>query len=216
MQRPGAVALALGLAAVAALATVLPVGDRGERGGALTAVLVAASPGPDSARHQADVLAQYQLLRANGVADDRIVLLTAEPVPDVVRDAVGGPNLAEHVTVDGDVSKLGEALASVDADRLYVFVAGHGNPDGIRLGRAVLTPAAPAAMLPDDGRTLVAVEACESGIFAAVGQVGSLADPSSAIGGTAPSTTPRIHASPARRWAVATACAASGSRDRSA
>ncbi|MBV8985373.1 MAG: ABC transporter substrate-binding protein [Acidimicrobiia bacterium] len=123
------------------------------------ALLVDASDGWDNYRHQADVLAQYQRLRANGVPPDHMVVVMANDIADnarnkpkgTVRYTVGGPNLDTGVRADYSPTKLtGGQLMDVLAgranpqtpkvidsgpgDNLYVYLAGHGNDSGLYLG----------------------------------------------------------------------------------
>jgi ABC-type branched-subunit amino acid transport system substrate-binding protein len=125
----------------------------------LWAVFVAASTGWDNYRHQADVLAQYQLLRTNGVPDSRIILIMADdiannpanPEPGVVRQEVDGPDLYDNVEVDylldditpsslldillgNETAKTPVVVNSTPNDNIYVFFAGHGEEEGIYLG----------------------------------------------------------------------------------
>jgi ABC-type branched-subunit amino acid transport system substrate-binding protein/glycosylphosphatidylinositol transamidase (GPIT) subunit GPI8 len=177
-------------------------------GGGTLAVLVAASSGWANYRHQADTLAVYQLLRRNGVLDDRIVLILADdlandprnPTPGQVRQHPDGPDLRSGAQVDLLLDQVdATALATIlrggatptgvsplvrsPDDHLLVFVAGHGNHDGILVGAAgaeptvgprtsMLTPVMLDGALRElasaDGfaRALVVVEACMSGVFA--------------------------------------------------
>jgi len=125
----------------------------------LWAVLVAASHGWENYRHQADVLAQYRLLRSRGVSDKRIVLVTADdiayddrnPNPGTVRQRVGGKNLNRDVEVDYGPDELSahdltailrgrrsqrlrRVIRSRRRDNVYVFLAGHGDKRGLYLG----------------------------------------------------------------------------------
>jgi ABC-type branched-subunit amino acid transport system substrate-binding protein len=171
------------------------------------ALLVAASVGWENYRHQADVLAQYQWLRSRGVAPDHIVVVMADDLADnprnpergTVRNAVGGPNLHPGVRADYSPTELSaEALMSVlegktspetpkviasgPDDDLYVYMAGHGDSDGLYLGLgnpvpsasdvfSVLTPDAlnsTIATMAEEHRyrrLFVAVEACHAGVF---------------------------------------------------
>lgn len=165
----------------------------------LWALLVATSRGFENYRHQADMLAQYRLLRSRGVPAERIVLVAAgdlagapeNPDPGAVRNAVGGPNLAEGVTIDyrlDDVtpadlldilagrrsSRLPKVVASTAGDNVYVFLVGHGDRHGLSVQG---TAAQGTYIKPDDlsrtlgemftagkyRRVLVAVEACFGG-----------------------------------------------------
>jgi ABC-type branched-subunit amino acid transport system substrate-binding protein len=123
------------------------------------ALLVAASDGWQNYRHQADVLAQYQRLRAGGVPADRIIVVSANdlahnsqnPDPGAVPYSVGGPNLYRDVHVDyplrGMTAERLMAILSGQAspdtpkviqagpgDDVFVYIAGHGNQSGVYLG----------------------------------------------------------------------------------
>lgn len=127
---------------------------------------MAASYGWDNYRHQADVLAQYQLLRANGVPDDRIVLVLADDLArnpknteqGTVRNEAAGPNLYTNVEIDyrlnqvtaegllsilaGEESAaLPEVIDSGPGDNIYVCIVGHGNENGVYLGLDQAIPA---------------------------------------------------------------------------
>jgi ABC-type branched-subunit amino acid transport system substrate-binding protein/glycosylphosphatidylinositol transamidase (GPIT) subunit GPI8 len=171
------------------------------------ALLVAASDGWDNYRHQADVLAQYQLLRANGIPADHIIVVSANdiaynrhnPEPGTVRYSVGGPNLYRDVHVDyplrgmtaGRLMDILSGHRSADTpkvihsgpgDDVYVFIAGHGNQNGVYLGLgesvpspnsaySVITPdlldqtVATMAADHDYRQMLITVEACEGGVL---------------------------------------------------
>lgn len=171
------------------------------------ALLVAASDGWDNYRHQADVLAQYQRLRADGVPASHIIVVSANdladnrrnPDPGRVPYRVGGANLDRAVHVDyplrGMTAERLMAILSGQAspatpkviragpgDDVFVYLAGHGNQDGLYLGLgepvpspsgtySVLTPQlldqTIAAMAAEHHyrRLLVAVEACEGGVL---------------------------------------------------
>jgi ABC-type branched-subunit amino acid transport system substrate-binding protein/glycosylphosphatidylinositol transamidase (GPIT) subunit GPI8 len=179
----------------------VPVPDRT----GLWAVLIAASAGWDNYRHQADVLAFYQSLRKQGVPDERIILVmdgdlpfnSRNPEPGVVRNEPGGPNLFEHVTVDYDIAGMTTervmailsgsvtpstpvVLGATQTDNVFVFIAGHGEKDGVYLGagQPVLGAYEAARTLGPEAmrsalsavpyrRLLVAIEACKSGAFGA-------------------------------------------------
>ncbi|MCU1448556.1 MAG: Legumain [Acidimicrobiales bacterium] len=171
------------------------------------ALLVAASFGWDNYRHQADMLAQYQRLRANGVPADHIVVVMADDLarnkrnrnPGTVINAVGGPNLYHDVRADYSPTSItaGQLLAilggqssattpkvisSGPTDNVYVYMAGHGNQNGLYLGLGDTVPSrdqqysvvTPSALQQTVGtmaaqhryrRMLVAVEACEGGVL---------------------------------------------------
>ncbi|MGE0134788.1 MAG: C13 family peptidase [Dehalococcoidia bacterium] len=178
-----------------------PVPDRT----GLWAVLIAASVGWENYRHQADVLAFYQTLRAQGVPDDRIILIldrtvagnSLNSVPGVIRNEPGGPNLFADVEVDYDIagmtaeratailrgnvtSTTPTVLNAAESDNVFVFIAGHGETDGVLLGAGepVIGPHDAARVLSPDAlrsalstasyrRLLIAIEACKSGVFGA-------------------------------------------------
>lgn len=132
--------------------------EPGDRTG-MWALLVATSAGWDNYRHQADVFAQYQLLRANGVPDERIIVVAADdlaehpdnPEPGVMRYTVDGDNIHPGVSVDyhpddvtatdimailgGQVTDTTPTVIDSSAgDDVYVFLVGHGNDQGLYLG----------------------------------------------------------------------------------
>ncbi len=115
------------------------------------ALLVAGSKGWGNYRHQADVLAMYQILKSHGYTDDRIVLVMEDdiahhsrnPQPGVVQVQPGGENQYRDVQLDYRLSDLqpqdirnilngkrSERLPQVigaDADdNVLVFWSGHG------------------------------------------------------------------------------------------
>jgi hypothetical protein len=129
------------------------------------ALLVAASFGWDNYRHQADMLAQYQRLRANGVPADHIIVVMADDLarnkrngrPGTVINAPGGPNLYRDVradysptriTADQLLAVLGgqrstttpKVIDSGPTDNVYVYLAGHGNQSGLYLGLGETVP----------------------------------------------------------------------------
>lgn len=120
------------------------------------ALLVASSKGWQNYRHQADVLAIYQLLRQYGYDDDSIVLIMEDdladnpgnPEPGVVRIAPGGANVHENAEVDYRMSELSpgdflkilkgeksESLPTVidssENDNLFIYWSGHGTPGAL-------------------------------------------------------------------------------------
>jgi glycosylphosphatidylinositol transamidase (GPIT) subunit GPI8 len=169
------------------------------------ALLVAASFGWDNYRHQADMLAQYQRLRASGVPADHIVVVMADDLarnpknkrPGTVINVEGGPNLYRNVHADYSPTKITadqlleilqgqsspatpKVLHAGPTDDVYVYMAGHGNQNGLYLGLgdvvpsqnqqySIVTPAAlkqavdTMAAAHQYRRMLIAVEACEGG-----------------------------------------------------
>lgn len=79
------------------------------------AVLIATSKGWDNYRHQADILAYYQLLKKKGYSDDDIVLIMADDIANntrnpypgqVIRDRIGLKNLYNDVVIDYHLDRL--------------------------------------------------------------------------------------------------------------
>jgi glycosylphosphatidylinositol transamidase (GPIT) subunit GPI8 len=138
----------------------------------LWAVLVAGSSGAEDRRHQVDVAAQHQLLRRNGVPEERIIVVTAGEVeagPDyelarVTADDVASIVAGRRSTNTPDVVDAGTG------DDVYVFIAGHGTRAGMAIGGAeeLLTPAALRAAVEEQApyrHLLLAVEACNAATF---------------------------------------------------
>lgn len=116
------------------------------------ALIIAGSSGWENYRHQADALEMYQLLKANGMDDDHILLIAEDdiawnemnPFPGNVYTSAGGVNLYEDVDIDYRLSELDfpalyDKLTGNDADRgislestdnLFVYWCGHGTPRG--------------------------------------------------------------------------------------
>lgn len=115
------------------------------------ALLVAGSSGWKNYRHQADVLAMYQLLKARGYKDERIVLVmeddiafhSSNPQQGIIQVSVGGENLYQQVEVDYRLSdlnpedikaillgqeneKLPQVIRATNKDNVLVFWSGHG------------------------------------------------------------------------------------------
>jgi ABC-type branched-subunit amino acid transport system substrate-binding protein/glycosylphosphatidylinositol transamidase (GPIT) subunit GPI8 len=126
----------------------------------LWALILASSRGFENYRHQADALAQYQLLRERGVPDDHIVLILADdlaaapdnPEPGAIRNRADGPELyadaqidyrLDEVSVDdvlGHIlhgrssARLPAVIRSGEGDDLFLFVVGHGGRQGVYYG----------------------------------------------------------------------------------
>ena len=117
------------------------------------ALLVAASSGWENYRHQADVLAIYQQLKAAGYTDDRIILVmeddiaqnSSNPYPGIIRVTPTGANVYEDVEIDyrmtslqaqdlakiltGEKSdRLPHVIEATENDNIFVFWSGHGVP----------------------------------------------------------------------------------------
>ncbi len=190
-------------------ATAGPPFDPPEAKRGLWALLVATSHGWDNYRHQADVFAQYRMLRASGVPADHIVTVAQDdltddprnPRPGQVPYEVGGEDVRDGVQIDyhlddvdaGSIlsilagrrsAALPKVIDSTAGDDVYVYVAGHGDSDGVYVGvdQPVVEPgdrytvlrggdlAATVAQMHADGRyrrMLIAVEACKGGVLGA-------------------------------------------------
>lgn len=115
------------------------------------ALLVAASKGWSNYRHQADVLAMYQLLKQQGYDDHHIVLIMEDDIANnsynpnagIVRIKTGGENVYQNVSIDYKLSdlepsdvgrilngekseKLPAVIESSGNDNVLVFWSGHG------------------------------------------------------------------------------------------
>ena len=115
------------------------------------ALLVAGSSGWKNYRHQADVLAMYQLLKSRGYGDERIILImeddiafhSSNPQQGIIQVGIGGENLYQQVEVDYLLSdlnpedikaillgqeseKLPHVIHSTSKDNVLVFWSGHG------------------------------------------------------------------------------------------
>lgn len=122
----------------------------------LWALIVATSFGWENYRHQADALAQYHLLRNNGLDDENIILILADdiaahtenPAKGVIQNDTDGDNLYDSVEIDYRLNELtcddyfsillGQeseqtpiVLESAARDNLYLFIVGHGNDEGV-------------------------------------------------------------------------------------
>lgn len=121
------------------------------------AVLIAASSGWGNYRHQADILAYYQLLKMNGFTDDDIILIMADdlvsdpknPYPgQIIRNNKSLENLYTDVKVDYKLSlltpfdlknillgisseKLPVVLDTEDHDNVLFLWSGHGAPGSL-------------------------------------------------------------------------------------
>jgi glycosylphosphatidylinositol transamidase (GPIT) subunit GPI8/ABC-type branched-subunit amino acid transport system substrate-binding protein len=123
------------------------------------ALIVATSASWPNYRHQADALAHYQALKANGFDDDHIVLITADDVADAADNArkgeiinrPDGPDVRSGALHDYRGKSLTPAqlmavlegssdpalpavLHSKAGDNIYVMIVGHGGVEGPYLG----------------------------------------------------------------------------------
>ena len=117
------------------------------------ALLVASSTGWSNYRHQADVLAIYQLLKLYGYNDDSIILIVEDdiannpsnPNPGVIRVTPAGDNVYRDVKIDYLTSDLDSedilnilkgkntyrtptVIESTENDNIFIFWSGHGTP----------------------------------------------------------------------------------------
>jgi ABC-type branched-subunit amino acid transport system substrate-binding protein/glycosylphosphatidylinositol transamidase (GPIT) subunit GPI8 len=140
------------MSALGADGTVLPATGRTD----LRAVIVGPSQGWKNYRHQADALTVYTLLRANGVADDHIILMTYDDIPTLpenplrgdIHNIPRGANIRVGAAIDYTGANVTAAtLKSVLAGRataaapvvlesnestdVLVYIASHGTPGGI-------------------------------------------------------------------------------------
>ena len=115
------------------------------------AVVVAGSSGWSNYRHQADALAMYHALKAQGFDDDHILLIMEDDIahhpknkyPGVMKITSDGENLYEGVKADYQMSKLYSSdirnimtgvktartpvvLEATEHDNVFVFWSGHG------------------------------------------------------------------------------------------
>lgn len=120
------------------------------------ALLVATSSEWNNYRHQADVLAMYQLLKKNGYTDDQIILVCADdiaynalnPNQGEIRVKTMGDNVYTDVKVDYKLADISEKdicdilagnrserlPAVIDGDEstnIFVFWSGHGMPGSL-------------------------------------------------------------------------------------
>ena len=120
------------------------------------ALLVATSTGWTNYRHQADVLAIYQQLKASGYDDHHIILIAeddlatnpANPEPGVIRITPGGSNVRTDARIDYRLSdlnstdirailtgersdRLPEVIDADSGDNIFVYWSGHGVPGGM-------------------------------------------------------------------------------------
>lgn len=120
------------------------------------ALLVATSTGWSNYRHQADVLAMYQLLKEHGYDDDEIILILADdlasntmnPAPGIIRVKPGGENLCHDIRLDYKLRDLTTddlcniisgkqtertptVLSGDEETNIFLFWSGHGTPGAL-------------------------------------------------------------------------------------
>jgi len=121
------------------------------------AVIGALSSGFSNYRHQADALQQYQMLRANGITDDHIILILADdiatnPENDLlgqVRNEPSGEDVYAGVEIDYGISlsptdiqniltgtvtaTTPKVISPTASSNVFMYLAGHGGTAGIPL-----------------------------------------------------------------------------------
>ncbi|XP_068207694.1 legumain-like [Palaemon carinicauda] len=126
-------------------------------GGEIWAVLVAGSDGWYNYRHQSDICHAYQILKANGIPDDHIVVMMVDDIADNYQNPYPGKIInhpsgddvyagvpkdytGKHVTVEnffkvlrGDANGLqgigsGKVINSGPNDRIFINMDDHGSP----------------------------------------------------------------------------------------
>jgi ABC-type branched-subunit amino acid transport system substrate-binding protein len=182
------------------------------------ALVVATSGTWANYRHQADALAQYQALKANGFDDDHIVLVTADDLagahenlmPGQIINAADGSDVYAGARADykgpsldptqlmtvlsgGADPALPAVLHSRADDNVYVYLVGHGGPQGPYLGvderpsvggdlDHVISPlllASTVGRMKANGqfrRMLIAVDACHAGVLGPALQAQGVSD----------------------------------------
>lgn len=112
------------------------------------AVLVATSTGWDNYRHQADVLAMYQMLKGFGYTDDQIILILEDDLGEDVRVTPDGENVRKGAVIDYKLSQLAPedlkyimsgqvtektptVLQGTDGTNVFFFWSGHGAKNGV-------------------------------------------------------------------------------------
>lgn len=126
----------------------------------LCVLIIAASSGWNNYRHQANAYAMYQLLKKNGVDDDDILLISEDdiawnsqnPKPGFIQSSLGDENLYKDIKVDYPLSEVPfEKLTDLvtehfsdpdpkSAHHLFVYWAGHGEPEGPKWGDEIIPP----------------------------------------------------------------------------
>ena len=112
------------------------------------AVVIATSTGRNNYRHQADALAQYQMLRGFGYDDDHIILILEDDLGEDVHVTVGGENLRAGAVIDYKTSRVTpedlrnifsgtltertpEVVRGGPGTNFFLFWSGHGARDEV-------------------------------------------------------------------------------------
>ncbi|MFC1981549.1 C13 family peptidase [Chloroflexota bacterium] len=118
----------------------------------LWAVIIATSMGWKNYRHQADALAVYDLLKSNGVNDDKIILMLVDDIPNNERNevqgdvhhSVRGKNLRDSANIDysgravsienfrnvllgNKTFENSDVLGSNEYSNVLIYIVGHGS-----------------------------------------------------------------------------------------
>lgn len=131
----------------------------------LYAMIIATSTGWSNYRYQANAYAMYQLLKKNGVDDDHILLISEDDIANnpqnprqgFIQSSMSDENLYEGVQVDyrlsqvkfqdlPDVFKSSDSIYPDTYDNLFVYWAGHGEPEGQKWGNDLLSASEMADM----------------------------------------------------------------------
>ena len=112
------------------------------------AVVIATSTGRNNYRHQADALAQYQMLRGFGYNDDHIILILEDDLGSDVHVTPGGENLRTGAVIDYKTSRVTpedlrnifsgtvtertpEVVKGSPGTNVFLFWSGHGARDEV-------------------------------------------------------------------------------------
>ena len=112
------------------------------------AVVIATSTGRNNYRHQADALAQYQMLKGFGFDDDHIVLILEDDLGPDVHVTPGGKNLRTSAVIDYKTSQVTEedlrnifsgtvtertpnVVQGSPGTNVFLFWSGHGARDHV-------------------------------------------------------------------------------------
>ncbi len=112
------------------------------------AVVIATSTGINNYRHQADALAQYQMLKGFGYDDSHIILILEDDLGSDVHVTIGGENLRTGAVIDYKTSQVtAEDLRNIfsgtvtertpqvvqggPGTNVFLFWSGHGARDGV-------------------------------------------------------------------------------------
>ena len=149
------------------------------------AVVIATSTGRSNYRHQADALAQYQMLKGFGYDDEHIILILEDDLGSDVHVTVGGENLRTGAVIDYKTSlvtpedlrnifsgtvteRTPEVVKGSPGTNVFLFWSGHGARDNVlkwadekmdaEVFRGILEAAA-----DNYRKMLVVLETCYSG-----------------------------------------------------